>query len=160
MDAYVDRVPKSSKPKLIYLLTAIILLLFGALGFYVYKDHFAPQNKTDNKEQSVQKEIDFLIEKIGKHIILPVGEEPVLATVSDVEKVRNKAFFQQAKNGDKVLIYTKARKAILYRLSTDRIIEVGPVELDKNKSQPTPTAIPSLSATPSTVIFNKLSPTP
>lgn len=68
---------------------------------------------------------------------LPQGEEPVLATVTDHAALQT-AFLREAQDGDKILIYEKARKVIIYRPSIDRIIDVGPVELDdipKNSSQ-------------------------
>ncbi|MBI5357887.1 hypothetical protein HZB74_03515 [Candidatus Saccharibacteria bacterium] len=67
---------------------------------------------------------------------VPQGEEPTIATVQDVSKLQNQAFFKNAQNGDKVLIYSQAKKAILYRPSTDKIIEVGPVNIgDSQGSQ-------------------------
>ena len=39
---------------------------------------------------------------------------------------------REAKNGDKVLIYTQAGKAILYRPSDHKIVDVGPVNIANN----------------------------
>ena len=62
---------------------------------------------------------------------LPTGESPNVATIIDKDKLKDQAFFNNAENGDKVLIYTKAQKAIIYRPSTNKIINVGPITLNQ-----------------------------
>ena len=73
---------------------------------------------------AAQKEIKKLTSLIGGFMELPEGEQPTLATVADQEKLKGQDFFSHAENGDKLLIYPKAKKAILYRPSTGKIIEV------------------------------------
>lgn len=70
---------------------------------------------------------------------LPAGEQPTLATVADQEKLKGQDFFSHAQNGDKLLIYPKAKKAILYRPSTGKIIEVTNLT---SGSQPVPVVPP------------------
>jgi hypothetical protein len=65
-----------------------------------------------------------------------------------LEKVKDQPFFKNAKNGDKVLIYTNAKKAILYRPGEKRIIEVGAVNI--NNQQQDPNATPSAEVVPTT----------
>jgi len=60
--------------------------------------------------------------------VLPIDETPALATVTDKAKLTTK-FLQKAENGDKILIYQKAGRVIIYRPSIDRIIDVGPVQI-------------------------------
>ena len=76
-----------------------------------------------------QKEVADLVVKIGALILLPEGETPTLATVSDPEALRDQAFFANAKEGDKVLIYTTSKKAILYSVSTNKIVNVAPLNI-------------------------------
>jgi hypothetical protein len=52
-----------------------------------------------------------------------------VATVSDPEKLKEQPFFTQAKKGDKLLIYAKARKAILYDPAINKIIEVSTLNI-------------------------------
>lgn len=66
----------------------------------------------------------FLLEKL---IALPTDEKPTVATVTDATKVKDQTFFQNAKNGDIVLIYSKAQKAFLYDPTENKIVEVGAV---------------------------------
>lgn len=79
------------------------------------------------EEQAATAEIESLITKISRHIMLPPGEEPTVATVSDPAKLKDQAFFANAQVGDKVLIYTKARKAYLYDPEGDILLEVAPI---------------------------------
>ncbi len=79
------------------------------------------------------EEIADLTQEIGKVMLLPEGETPTLATVTDKEKLAEQAFFQNAENGDKVLIYSQSGRAILYRPSTKKIVDVTTV----NVTQPT-----------------------
>lgn len=74
-------------------------------------------------------EIRELVSKVGALIELPEGDEPTIATVTDPQKLTDQAFFATAKTGDKVLIYANAKKAILYRPSENKIIEVAPVNI-------------------------------
>ncbi len=78
-----------------------------------------------------------LIEKVGKLIILPKDEEPSIATVADLNKLKGQPFFAKAELGDKVLIYQKDRKAILYRPSTNQIIELAPLNNSGEAGTPT-----------------------
>jgi hypothetical protein len=92
---------------------------------------------------AVQAEVDALVLKVGKLIALPTDESPTVATVTDASKVKDQPFFKNAKNEDKVLIYQKTAKAILYRPSENRIIEVGAVNINNQPIQsPSPEPSP------------------
>lgn len=109
----------------------------------------------------VQAETDALIAEVGKLIALPSDEKPTVATVTDASKVKDQPFFANAKNGDKVLIYTTANKAILYRPSENRIIEVGAVNINQTtQASPEPTGTPKTKATPTPTPSPSPSPTP
>ncbi len=62
-------------------------------------------------------------------MLLPEGETPTVATVSDLKPLKGQAFFAHATVGDKVLIYASAQKAILYNPRDKKIIEVAPISL-------------------------------
>lgn len=80
-----------------------------------------------DRNQATTIDTGKLVDKIGKLIELPADETPTIALVSDVDKLQNQAFFAKAQNGDQVLIYTKAKKVILYRPSINKLIEVAPL---------------------------------
>ena len=85
------------------------------------------------------------IERVKKLMALPEDEVPTVAVVADAEKLKNQGVFLTAKNDDRLLVYTKARRAILYRPSENRIIDVAPVniateaaKIASESAQPTP----------------------
>src|SRR5437870_155565 len=95
------------------LVIVLFIAVVAAVFFYIkYQDS---QDKLKHPEALTKVETQSLVEKVGRHVELPAGEQPTIATVSDVSKLANQTFFTGAQNGDKVLIYGKAKKAILYR---------------------------------------------
>jgi hypothetical protein len=103
-----------------------------------------------NPNKVAQQEAKDLVARVGALVALPTGEEPTIATVTDINKLKNQAFFKNAQNGDKVLLYAKALKAYLYSVSMNKILEVAPITVNQNpgqvagvetdKATPTPTS--------------------
>lgn len=114
----------------------LVLALLTSYYFYS-KYQSSKQSLSSPQEVGVEQEIESLKKKIGALIELPKGEEPIPATVSDITKLKDQVFFTNAKNGDKVLIYSKAKLAVLYRPSTNKIINVAPVNLGETSVSPT-----------------------
>jgi hypothetical protein len=121
--------PKIKKTTILLVLGVLIVLILAGVSFYFWRQSVAIKNNPDIEKQ---KEIAEVVAEVGKLIFLPEGEDPTVATVSDVEKLRNQIFFKNAKNGDKVLIYTKAGKAILYDPVAGKLIEVAHLNSDTN----------------------------
>ena len=84
--------------------------------------------RLSNPEEASQEEAERLSQEVGEKIQLP-KETPTVATVVDAAKLKDQPFFANAKNNDKVLIYTSAKKAVLYRPSTKKVIEVAPINI-------------------------------
>ncbi len=115
----------------------VILILIAAVAVTVYFYRENNRLKTDPSAitELQNKEVEDLTAKIGKLIELPSGETPVVATVDDKEKLKEQPFFKNAENGDKILIYTTAKKAVVYRPATDKIINVGPIAVSDAAEQ-------------------------
>lgn len=127
-------IPKKIKKFRLKILPFFILavILFGA-GAYIRQN---PQVLGATRFiGQPQIEPDEVILQVGKIMELPADEKPTVATVSDLEKLKGQAFFKNAQNGDKVLIYTGLKKAILFRPSTRKIIEVGAVNVSQTQQQ-------------------------
>ncbi len=113
-----------------FILLLIVGLLYGVFRFVqlskeVKRFRSSPQASAELAKEEVTK----LVAKVATLIAVPQDEIPTVATVSDSEKLKANAFFINAKNGDKVLIYTNAKKAVLYRPDEQKIIEVGPISI-------------------------------
>jgi uncharacterized protein HemX len=116
---------------------AVIVLLVLSVGGLVY-GYLHTKNQLDQLKAPAsagQTETQQLQNKVGKLAALPVGETPTIATVNDASKLKTQAFFANAKNGDKVLIFSKSGKAILYRPSTNQIVEYSTVNLSGGTGQ-------------------------
>ena len=74
-----------------------------------------------------KNDVASLVEKVGKLILLPQGEIPTVAAVADLTPLKEQSFFKNAKKGDIVLMYARAKKAVLYDPSANIIIEVAPI---------------------------------
>jgi hypothetical protein len=96
---------------------------------------FSPTTDTsDQPEVEAKKEqMQTVVQSVQKYIGLPQNEEPMMATVTDKNNLQEQDFFKQAQNGDKILLYRKAKKAFLYRPSTDKVIAEAPL-MYKNSS--------------------------
>lgn len=136
---------------IIAIVAAVVVL--GALALFirsqqqlkaVKKDLEQVQSDPAAKTKEANKQ---LIEQVGKLISLPQDETPTIATVSDLSKLQGQPFFAKAQVGDKVLIYQIDGKAILFRPTENKIIELAPI----NKSGQTgaPTTTPTDPAAPS-----------
>lgn len=116
---------------LILFLLIVITAAAIAFGYYFYAKY---QKVLHNPDIVSNQEVSWLTERVGKLMQLPTDETPSTATVLDKDKLKDQAFFKNAENGDKILIYASNKKAILYRPSADKIIEVMPVTIDTNSN--------------------------
>lgn len=82
-----------------------------------------------NPQIDAQNESSKLVEDVSGLISLPDDEKPLVVTLFDTEGLSAEPLFKEAQNGDKVLLFTKSHKAILYRPSENLIIEVGTVRV-------------------------------
>src|SRR5437879_3892673 len=111
------------------IIVGVILVLIAAFApaYYFYSKYQSAQDLLSKNVAGTQEDVKSLVERVGKLMDLPQDETPTVATVSDVDKLKDQPFFAKAKNGDKVLIYTKAKKAILFDPVAGKILEVGPL---------------------------------
>jgi len=124
----------SKKAKLIiglsvFIVIAGFLLRFTPFGQRVPLPQFAKNVIVGQSEEAKKaQETKNLVTKVGQYIILPKGEDPVVALINDRELLaKEQKFYQDAQNGDVLLIYPKAAKAIIYSPKRNILVNVGPL---------------------------------
>jgi hypothetical protein len=106
----------------------LIVMLFSLLLAYHYyreaSDLRTASLVTTIKGTSNDPVTDVIL-SVEKHMLLPQGEHPQVAKVSDLSALANIPFFGNALVGDQVLVYCKTSLSILYSPSRDKVIEVS-----------------------------------
>lgn len=125
---------KDMLPILIAGIFCILAVVGIGSGVYFYRQYKTSEAKLKNPTETARLESESLMKKVGKLMLLP-NEEAQVATVSDVETLKKtQPFFKDAKENDKVLLFPNAKKAVLYRESTNVIINVAPIMDQQNSS--------------------------
>jgi hypothetical protein len=117
--------------KLGFLLLGIIVGI-GSTFLYIQKYGIPSEEILKNISQVEEtKKIQEILEKVSKLMILPEGETPAFATITDAATLsKEQSFYRDSENGDIVLVYKKALKAIIYRPAKEIIVNVGPVTVE------------------------------
>lgn len=127
---------KLNSSKVIAIIALVVAV--ASIGFATLQYSETQKLKTaEGQKQVADDEAKALKAKVSKLMQLP-DENPTVATIQDISKLKDQAFFDDAKNGDKVLIFTEAKKAIIYRESENKIINSGPIAVTSdNKASST-----------------------
>ena len=137
---------QSNNLKGVLVVLGVLTLILAGTSGVLYKQ---VRKLKVNPTEVAQAENKKIIDMVGKLLLLPEGEDPTIATVTDPAKLKaEQAFFAKALDGDKVLIYTRALKAIMYRPSTNKIIEVAPLVIGNPTTPAAPAPAPATPATP------------
>jgi len=136
--SHEDILVKSNTPTAKWILFVVVLLLIGASMFFFIRYQHAKKELTQLKDpafqaEQLQQENKQLVADVANLIELPLDQEPVIGTVQDAAALAaDQKFFSRAENGDRVLIYED--KAIIYRPSIHKLINVGPVYLNSTST--------------------------
>jgi len=123
--------------KIVIVLIIFLVLILGGGAYMLFSSPSKPAVQSELSPQA-------LIDSVSKIAELP-PEQPTIATVTDKEKLASFSFFSQAQIGDRVLIFNEAKKAYLYRPSTDKIVEVGPILIAEETETESVTVAPVIS---------------
>lgn len=166
-----DKPARKKKSKFGSILNILLLIGIIAVGYMFYtteqkrmKAEEELQNTTNQLEElrqsaqnTGQQVANEVLTKLRNHIDIPAEPQPTVATISDIDRLREtNQFYSKAKNGDHLII-TETR-AILYDAERDIVIDVVPVRINPAATpDPNATQVPAAdtateSATPSPAI--------
>ncbi len=122
--------------KTLFMVLSIMIALVASSVYFFLKYRGVSEELKKKSEGTDKTEVLAVLDKVSKLIEIPTDEEPTVATVTDKEKLKEQKFFAKAENEDKVIIFVKAQKAILYRPSWNKIIEVARIDtIDQKKAE-------------------------
>jgi hypothetical protein len=106
--------------KFITILLVIMLIIVASL-------YFQEKKKVKSLRNMANIEIEEVVGMVGQLIILPDDLKPNIATIENVDKLREKEsdFYKNAEGGDKLLIYPN--QVILYNPERNIIVNVAPI---------------------------------
>jgi hypothetical protein len=107
-----------------FFILALGITVASAYSFYMYWNSQKQLNalRVASPEKYTQLQDQSLVDKVRRHMDIP-DETPLINTVDDANSLRSQLFYAKAEDGDKVLVFSQ--RAILYRPSEDKVIEVG-----------------------------------
>lgn len=118
----------SKKGAALFLIIMIVITGVAGTLFLFYLRIQELQKLVQDPQAATREEIKTITGKLSSLFELPKDEEPTLATILDKEKIKD-PFFNKAENGDKLLVYIKSGKAILYRPKINKIIDFGIINI-------------------------------
>lgn len=147
-------VNKNSHKKLYSLLAfvTILLAIFGGATFYFYKKSRVVVTPQQN-QATADRELSDAVTNISKIAVLPITDNPTLFVVSDPEQLKSDAFFDNSKAGDQMLLYPRIGFAVLYRPSSNQIVNMikfnPEINIDTTNTNSTSTATTTATTTKS-----------
>lgn len=130
----------SEKPernvKPVFILVLFIAMLLSAVYLYIkngndeslkkkVESQLQQQAAQESEKTQVSVAPETLIDKVKKHLIITETDVPYIATISNIDLVREKNpdFYVEAQNGDKVIVWKS--RAVIFSESRDRIVSVA-----------------------------------
>ncbi len=118
------RLSNSKTKKLLIIGAVVIVLLLAVAGYFFWQSLTLKNNTADNK-QSIAR----ITSQVSSLLQVPTDEEPKIAQITEPENLKSQPFYADAQKDDYVLVYKKAKLAILYREQDHKLINVDHVEL-------------------------------
>ncbi|HSW80878.1 MAG TPA: hypothetical protein VLG40_00640 [Candidatus Saccharimonas sp.] len=106
------------------------LVVFAVAGGFILWQLFGGgKDQTAVNQQTVTR----LVGEVSQIFVLPDGQ-PTVALIQDKGKLADQPFYRSAENGDYLLVYPKAKLALIYREKVHKLVNAGPIQVgDQSK---------------------------
>lgn len=105
----------------------VVLLIVAGMLFW--------QTKSKESSVDISKRI---VAEVSAIYLVPTDEEAVVARIEDKNKLGDQSFYKNAQNGDYLLMYNKAKVALIYREKDHKVIVSAPITTTNDSAgQPT-----------------------
>lgn len=117
----------------------VAIIIAGWFGYDWYRSEREIERLSQKPTaEKMSEDTAVLLGKVKKHMVLP-EENPTIATITDAENlIQQQPFYAGSQNGDKLLIFPNAKKAIIYSEARDKLINVGPIYFNAPKTTEEP----------------------
>ena len=120
-------------------LAIIAIALIAIIGYFGWNMMHAGGTQAEK----AQAEAKSLSAEVAKIMVVP-NETPIVASVEQADTLKKEQpFYANVQNGDKLLIYPQAAKAIIFRESSNMIINAGPVQFQGQQGSQLNTPAPA-----------------
>lgn len=109
------------KAKLLVATGVIVVLAGGYTAWHIFG---SGGDQTKDNQQTV----DRVTSEVSKLFVVPSGQ-PTVALIQDKNKLSGQQFYNNAQNGDYLIVYADAKLALLYREKINKLINVGPINI-------------------------------
>lgn len=125
-EAKVKKFSSMSKSAWIKIIIVVALVIIAGFVAWSYNKHNTPDAKK-------QAEYNLIIRNVSKHQLIP-QEQAIIATINEADKmIAEQPFYANVHNGDKLIIFPIAQRAVIYSPTLDLIINSGPFVLSDKK---------------------------
>lgn len=117
-----SHIPKKNKKRRRYikLIPWLLILILIIVSVFLWYEYSQAKQKLNTTSVSYNQQLTLQLSRL---IQIP-NTKPVILTLKNANNVKKIAFYSSAKNGDIVFEWTKDNEYILYRPSTNKIINI------------------------------------
>jgi hypothetical protein len=102
----------------------VLLLTLIAAGTFWYLTNSPWQY---NYTPAPAEGVDAVAKRVAELVAVPDNESPTVITVANPQELRQWPLFRESQIGDKVLVYKKSGRIIVYNPTKDKIVAAGMV---------------------------------
>ncbi len=128
-----------SKPQKIFILIVGLVALGLGIAVTLYYNHIKQELRLiatpAGQEAAAKEEVQETLAELKKLVVVP-DEDPVVATIRNVEELQKEsAFYKGASNGDKLILFSQSQRAYIYSRSQHKLVNAGSLVFEKPSSE-------------------------